>query len=140
MSSNGSHDDPHTWAAAWLFFAAMLLTLLGITQLVAGLTAVMSNRFDVWQDVPEDYAVGVSHTGWGWVNIVLGLLILALAAFGLFSGKSWARPFGIILLVLSGITALVWIPYLPFWSVPVLIMDAAGIWILARQGEPAAEV
>jgi len=135
MSSNGSGHDAKTWAAAWLFFAAMVLTLLGITHLVIGLTATMSDSFDVMKDVPKDYAVGVSPTAWGWVHIVLGLLILGVAAFGLFSGKSWARPLAMILLVLSGITALIWIPYLPFWSAPVLIVDAVALWMLARQGE-----
>jgi hypothetical protein len=39
--------------------------------------------------------------------------------------------------VLSGITAIVWLPYLPFWSGPVLILDAAAIWMLASNRDTA---
>jgi hypothetical protein len=140
MSTDGSMngagtDDPH-WGAAWLFFAAMVLTLIGITHLVTGLTAA-STSFDVWSDVPDDYLFSQKPTWWAWVHIGLGLLLLIVAAFGLFSGKKWARPLALVLLVLSGITAIVWIPYLPFWSAPVLILDAAAIWMLATNHDTA---
>ena len=52
-STNGSGSDDRSWGAAWLFFAAMVLTLIGITHLVTGLTAA-STSFDVWSDVPDD--------------------------------------------------------------------------------------
>ena len=46
-----------------------------------------------------------------------------------------ARPLALVLLVLRGITAIVWLPYLPFWSAPIL--DAAATWMLASNRDTA---
>ena len=69
-------------AAAALLFASGLLTFAVGVSAVAAIDLEVSGR-------GFEYTFHV--TGWGWVNIVAGI-VLALAAVGLFSTTAWARP------------------------------------------------
>ena len=74
------------WAAGGIAFAACMLLLIGSFQIIAGLAAIFEDEFFV---VGREYAFDLDVSAWGWVHLILGLL-LVFTGIGLFSGKAWA--------------------------------------------------
>jgi hypothetical protein len=105
----------------------MMLTI-GIFQVIAGIAAIIEDDFYV---VGTEYAFNLDVSGWGWIHLILGLL-LVFAGWSLFSGKSWAGIFAIVLAVLAAIANFFYIPYYPFWSLLVIALCVWVIWSLTR--------
>ena len=117
-------------AIAGITFAACMLTLIGSFQVIAGLVAIFDDNFYV---VAQNYTFDLDTTGWGWIHLVVGVLILA-TAFGLFNRAAWAGVTAIVLASLSAIANFFFIPYYPFWSIVVIALDIWVIWALTRPG------
>jgi hypothetical protein len=117
-------------AIAGMTFAACMLTLIGAFQVIAGLVAVFDDNFYV---VTQNYTFDLDTTAWGWIHLIVGLLILA-TAFGLFNRATWAGVTAIVLASLSAIANFFFIPYYPFWSIVVIALDIWVIWALTRPG------
>ena len=115
------------WAASGAIFAAVVLLMMGLWQLVMGIVAVVRGSFFV---VTQNYLYSFSTTGWGILHIVLGALA-ALAGLALFTGATWARAIGIFFAVLSATANFFFIPYYPFWSLLEIAMAVFVIWALA---------
>jgi hypothetical protein len=128
---DSSQDRPLSgWAAGGITFAAVLMLLIGIFQAIAGLTAIVDDEFFV---VAPNYTFEVDTTAWGWVHLILGVLV-ALSGWFLFAGRAWA---GIVALVLAGLAAIAnffFIPYYPFWSLLMIALACWVIWSLTRPG------
>jgi hypothetical protein len=60
---------------------------------------------------------------------------VALAGWGLLSGRAWARVVGITLAALSAIANFLFLPYYPFWSLLIIALDVLVIWALAAHGQ-----
>jgi hypothetical protein len=106
----------------------------GDFQGLAGLIAIVNNEFFV---ATRDYLFKFDVTTWGWIHLVLGIVI-GLAGFSLLSGALWARAVGITLAVLSAIANFLFIPYYPFWSLLIIALDVFAIWALASFSREAA--
>ncbi|MFI6445931.1 hypothetical protein [Kitasatospora sp. NPDC050543] len=76
-----------------------------------------------------NYAFRFSLTGWGWVHLILGIVVV-LAGFALFTGAVWARAVGVVLAGLSLIANFLWLPYYPFWAVVLIAVNIFIIWAL----------
>jgi hypothetical protein len=121
---------PTGWVG-WIFFAGIIMVLAGIFQAIAGLVALFNSSYYL---VPSaNLAVNVSYTGWGWVHLVFGVLLLA-AGFGVMTGQTWARIFGIVLAGLSAIVNLGFLAAFPAWSLIVIVLDVLVIYALAVHG------
>jgi uncharacterized membrane protein len=118
------------WAVAGITFAASILTLVGLFQIVTGLTAILDDDFFV---VARNYTFEVDTTAWGWLHLVLGVL-LVVTGFGLFSRSAWAGVTAIVLAMLSALLNFFFIPYYPFWSILVIALNVWVIWSLTRPG------
>jgi hypothetical protein len=118
------------WALGGIAFAATMLTLAGVFQTIAGLVAIFNDEFYV---VARNYTFDLDVTAWGWIHVVLGILLL-VTGFALFSRRTWA---GVTALVLAGVSAVAnffFIPYYPIWSLVVIGLDIWVIWALTRPG------
>ena len=104
--------------------------LIGCFQIIAGLVAIFDDEFYV---VARNYTFNLDTSAWGWLHLLLGLLLL-LTAFGLFTLRSWAVITAIGLASLSAIANFFFIPYYPFWSILVIALDVWVIWALTRPG------
>jgi hypothetical protein len=62
---------------------------------------------------------------------------VAVAGWGLLSGRTWARVVGITLALLSAIANFLWLPYYPFWSMLIIAVDIFVIWAIAAHGREA---
>jgi hypothetical protein len=109
-------------------FAAVMMMLTGIYQAIAGLAAIFGGTFYV---VTSGYLASVDVTAWGWVLLVIGIVVAA-AGFSLMAGRLWARIVGITAASVSAIANFLFIPYYPFWAMVTLVMDIWVIWALAR--------
>jgi hypothetical protein len=131
QQSDTSYDDIDelpAWARRGISFAAVMLILLGVFQTIAGLTALFDDRFFV---VAENYVFDLDPTVWGWIHLVLGIVMVA-AGVGLMSGASWARDIAVFLAMLSAILNFFTIPYYPFWSLLLIGLDVWVIFSLTR--------
>jgi hypothetical protein len=115
----------------WLGFAAVLLAIVGVFQLIAGLTALFNDEF---------YTVGKSglvlefdFTAWGWIHLGIGVLLLVASA-SLFAGGMFGRVIGVIVATLSAISNLLFISAYPAWSVLVIALDVIIIYAIVVHG------
>lgn len=78
--------------------------------------------------------VPVDATTWGWVHLIIGLVVAFAPAWGLLSGRTWARVVGMTLAVPSAIASFAIIPYYPIWSLLIIALGVLVIWALAAHG------
>jgi hypothetical protein len=118
------------WAVGGLVFAASMMILIGVFQSLAGLVALFNDEFYV---VTRNYTFDLDVTAWGWIHLILGLLIL-VTGFGLFGRRTWAGVAAIVLAMLSALSNFFFIPYYPIWSLVLIGLDVWVIWALTRPG------
>ena len=118
-------DSP--WANGLTIFAAAMMMIIGFWQALAGIAAIGQDK--VYAATPE-YIYAFDVTGWGWIHLLLGILIVC-AGVAVFLGSTWARVVGILLASLSMIANFLFIPHYPIWSLTIIALDAAVIWALA---------
>jgi len=118
------------WAIGGYTFAASVMILVGLFQALQGLVALFNDDFFV---VGRNYTFDIDVTGWGWIHLLIGLLV-AFTGFGLFAAKSWAATAAIFLAMLSALSNFFFIPYYPWWSLLVIALDIWVIWSLTRPG------
>jgi hypothetical protein len=124
-------DEPVSgWALGGITFAACVLTLIGAFQVIAGLTAIIDDDFYV---VTRNYTFDLDTSGWGWIHLLLGVLLVA-TGFGLFARQAWAGITAVALAALSALANFFFIPYYPFWAILVIALDIWVIWALTRPG------
>jgi len=122
-------------------FAAVLLTVGGVLNIIYGIAAIGNSKFFVH----DTHYVFASLKSWGWITLIIGILELA-AAMSLFQGGTYGRYFAIVVGCLAAIGALLEIPGYPFWSLAVF---ALSLWIIhgltiaggpndAWEGQPSA--
>jgi hypothetical protein len=103
-------------------FAAVLLMIGGVLNLIYGIAAIGNSKFFVHD---TKYVFGNLKT-WGWVTLILGIIEL-LAALSIFRGGNFGRYFGMAAGGLAAIGALLSIPAYPFWSIAVF---GLSLWII----------
>jgi hypothetical protein len=103
-------------------FAAVLLMVGGVLNIIWGIAAIGNSKFFVH----DTHYVFASLKSWGWVTLILGILEI-LASLSLFGGGAFGRYFGIAVGALVAIGALLEIPAYPFWSLAVF---ALSLWII----------
>jgi hypothetical protein len=133
MSTTGSrqpYDDEQTGTALGIsIFAGVLLATLGAFQILQGLSAVLKD--DVFVK-GIDYAYKIDLTTWGWIAMLLGVIVLAVGV-GVLRGQVWAASAGIGFAVLSALGQFAFMPYYPFWAMLIIFMDILVIWALAKE-------
>ncbi|WP_030018559.1 DUF7144 family membrane protein [Streptomyces monomycini] len=121
-------------ALGGVVFAVCVLALVGAYHVIAGLAAILDHNFYRAQ---ENYAYDFSINGWGWLQLLSGLVVLA-AAFHLFNGRAWARAVGIGVAAVSALENFFFTPYYPVWSAIIIALDVLVIWSLATYGHQEA--
>jgi hypothetical protein len=118
------------WAVGGITFAAVMMGIIGVFQVIAGLAAIFEDEFFV---LTANYAFDLDISAWGWVHLLIGILLL-VAAWGLYSGAAWAVVTAIVLASLSAIANFFYIPNYPFWALLIIALDVWVIWALTRPG------
>jgi hypothetical protein len=123
------------WTVGFVLFAGIMMITIGIFQAIMGFAAIIENEFYV---VARNYAYEVDVTAWGWIHLILGIVI-GIAGWGVMVGALWARIVGITLAVLSAIANFFFIPYYPVWSLLIIALDVFVIWALCVYGRKEAD-
>jgi hypothetical protein len=124
------HEPPPAsgWAVGGITFAACMLLLIGTFQAINGLVGIFDDGFYV---ATQNYTFDLDTTAWGWIHLVIGILLLITGA-GLLARQTWAGVTAIFLAMLSAVANFFFIPYYPFWSILVIALDVWVIWALTR--------
>ena len=118
------------WATGLTVFAGVMMIMAGAFQALSGLVALFENEFYV---ATRNYLLQFDATSWGWIHLLLGLLVL-FAGFAVLAGRTWGRVVGIALAVLSALANFAFLPYYPFWAMTIIALDIFVIWALAVDG------
>ena len=125
-----SHE-PTAWVG-WVLFAGTMLLVVGAFQAMAGFVALFKD--DYYVVTSSQLVVSVDYTGWGWVQIGLGLLAVA-AGFGVLAGKMWARIYAIIYAGLAAVVNMAFLSAYPVWMTIMIAVDVLVIFALAVHGK-----
>ncbi|HBJ72504.1 MAG TPA: hypothetical protein DDY88_02040 [Actinobacteria bacterium] len=121
-----SYGQPNSIPVGARYFAALLLLVAGLAQFFEGLTAVVHDNYYA---IVNDYLVTFNIATWGWIHLILGVLLVLSGGFVL-AGATWARLLGAVLAAISAVTVFVWIPYNPVGATILLALDVFVIWAL----------
>lgn len=128
----GAEPAPEaTGWVGWIAFGGIMMMLAGTFQAIAGLVALFDS--DYYLVTTEGLVVGVSYTTWGWVHLLVGVVLVA-AGLGVMSGQLWARVVGIAVAFLSALVNLAFLAAYPLWSTLVIVLDVLVIYALAVHG------
>lgn len=115
------------FAAGTSIAAGVLLFTVGILQLCQGIAAVAKDDIVV---VGAHYTYTWSLTAWGWIHIVIGILV-AVTGIALMTGALWARIGAVFIAALSIFVNFLWLPHYPWWSLAIIALDVVVIWAVA---------
>jgi hypothetical protein len=118
-------------ASGWLLFSGVVLIVAGIMRVFDGLWALIHNG--PVADNLHDALFGHSLTAYGVIWLIVGIILIFAGFFIMapagVTGKI-ARWVGIAAASIAAITAVVWMPYYPVWSliyVGIAVMVIYGL-------------
>jgi len=120
----GQVSSPNTTAT--LAAGALMVTSAILTFLV-GVFALAANDLVV---SGPGYEYTFQLSGWGWANILTGM-VLAAVAIALFLSAQWARAAAIIVTCLAIVVTFLWMPYYPTGAIVLIALDVVVIWGVA---------
>ena len=112
--------------SGWIAFAGVVMIVLGLLDVMWGIAAIANDEIVV---VGGNGALIFDITTWGWVQLILGVLV-GLTGFGLLVGNPVARVLGIALLAINAVMQIVWFPAAPLWAFLMIILDVVIIYQL----------
>jgi len=115
----------------WVVFAAAMLLVGGVYNVVSGLVAIVGH--DVYVSTARTNVVW-DVTAWGWVHLVVGVAIAACGLF-LLQGALWAQVAAAALVMLNLVTQMLLLPAFPFWSLLIIAVDVVVLWALFVHAE-----
>ena len=124
MSATNDHSVQQAVAAGTSIGAAVLLMAAGFLSVFQGISAIAEDEILV---TGPNYIYEFNTTTWGWIHVVLGVLIV-VTALALMGGAMWARVVAVFLAALSILGNFLWLPYYPWWSITVIALDVVVIW------------
>ena len=131
MNTNYDPNDAMEPGFGWLFFAGTILGIAGIMRLFDALWAF---RYDgIVPDELEGAVLGTSLTSYGWVWLVVGV-VLIVSSFAVLYRSQFARWIGIIAGAVLSISAIWWMPYYPVWSLMYILAGFLVVYGLAVHG------
>ena len=119
-------------AVGFTAFAGVIMIVAGVFQMIAGFGAILEDKVYA---VGQDYVFSFDVTTWGWIHLLIGLVLVASGA-GVFYGSVLARSVGV---VVAGLSAVANFAFLlgwnqPFWSMLIIGLDVVIIWALTMHG------
>ncbi|MCA2211198.1 MULTISPECIES: DUF7144 family membrane protein [Nocardia] len=127
MTNRNQHEVRDGIAAGTSIAAGILLAVVGVLQIFQGISAVANDDLIV---VGPEYAYQFDLTSWGWWHIVLGAIVV-IVAIGLIAGQTWGRVAAMLIAALSIVANFLWLPYYPWWSIIIIVLDVVVIWAIA---------
>ncbi|MFC9664750.1 hypothetical protein ACFVJ5_31340 [Nocardia sp. NPDC127606] len=122
-----SHPVRQGLAAGVTMLAAIMLLVAGTLSILRGIAGVTKDELFL---IPSEYSYELDVSSWGWIHLALGVFLVAVA-IGMMLTATWARIFAYCLAVLSIIANFLSLPYYPWWSVIIIVIDLIVIWAVS---------
>ena len=123
----------HVRGEGRVMFAAILLLIAGVLNLIYGIAAISNAHF--FTDAGNHYVFASLNT-WGWITVLLGAIELT-GGLSLLGGNAYGRVVGIAAASLGAIGSLLGIAgSYPFWSLGVFALCLIVLHGLIVYGEP----
>ncbi|MFF0341827.1 hypothetical protein [Kribbella sp. NPDC004875] len=110
-------------------FAGCLMLVIGLINIFEGFIALFSDERLV---LTRNHLVVVDTTGWGWVLLISGLLLMGVGA-GLLVAQTWARITAIILVGLHAVIQVAWLGAYPVWALLMIALDVFILYALTMR-------
>lgn len=127
-----ANSQPSGWVG-WVYFAGMLMYIVGFFQIFMGIVALVKNTAYV---VTPEKLVVFNYTAWGWIHIVLGVILLT-GASSVVAGRWWGRFVGTVVASLALLENLVFLPAYPLWSITAIVLCGFVLYALLVKGGEA---
>ncbi len=135
-SSPPAHRDRTAgWAVGLSLFAGAMMIITGVFNAMEGVVALAAN--EVFAVTPR-YIFAFDLTTWGWIQIILGIIVVA-AGVGVITGQLWGRVVGITIALLTMLANFAFIPYYPVWSLLIIGLSVFVIWALCVYDRDTAD-
>jgi hypothetical protein len=108
-----------------------MLVVVGAFQAIDGLVALFKD--EVYLVREDGLVVNVDYTAWGWVHLILGIVLVAAGA-AIFAGRVWGRTIGVIAAIISAVLNFAYIASYPVWSTLIIALDVLIIYALIAHG------
>lgn len=120
----------------WRSFAGILITISGFFNAIDGLVAIINaNRIQGVVNGQVTLPVTDKVSSWGWLVLIVGIVMI-IAGFSIFSGATWARVVGIVVVSINMVVQFSYLAHFPFWSFTMILVDTMVIYGLVVHGRP----
>jgi hypothetical protein len=120
----------------WRSFAGILITISGFFNAIDGLVAIINaNRIQGVVNGQVTLPVTDKVSSWGWLVVIVGIVMI-IAGFSIFSGATWARVVGIVVVSINMVVQFSYLAHFPFWSFTMILIDTMVIYGLVVHGRP----
>lgn len=137
--SAGAGANPRPWhgpTSGTTVVAAAFMIFGGAMAIFEGIAAIAKDDLFIRT---RHYVFELSLTGWGWIHLILGVIIV-LAGCAVLNGALWARYFGVVVCGLGAIANFLWIPYYPLWSMVLVAVNLFIVWALCAGMHREADI
>ncbi|MFE2586394.1 hypothetical protein [Streptomyces sp. NPDC059378] len=135
---HGAPSAHHGPVSGTTLFGAVLMLFGGVMAALEGIAAIARNSVFV---VTRHYAFEFSLRGWGWVHLVLGVVLVVAGGALFLGGALWARYLGVFVASLGAIANFLWVPYYPLWATILIAVNILVVWALCtgmhKEADPA---
>ena len=129
-AAESTRKDDSGWAA----FAGVILFVVGSLNALWGLGGILNSDVVV---VGGHGAILADITTWGWVHLILGVVI-ALTGADLLMVKTTARWAAVFFVAVNAILQIVWFPAAPLWAFLMIILDVVILYELTARWQAQA--
>jgi hypothetical protein len=119
-------EDPRS---GWVTFAAIMLGMLAVLNLIYGIAAIGDSSFFVGD---AKFVLAGLNT-WGWVLTLVGIA-QGLTAIGVFMRWTGVRWLGVAFATINAVVQMLVMPAYPFWSMCFIALDVLVIYGLVVYG------
>jgi hypothetical protein len=119
--------------AGWIGFAGTLMLIVGSIDFFQGLIALFDDEYYV---VTASGFLLVDLTGWGWIMLIWGALLL-VSGLGLLTAQGWARWVTIVVVSLNFLVQLGFLgnSAYPLWTLTALSLSVIVLYALTARWE-----
>lgn len=121
--------------AGWVLFGGTMLLITGVINIFEGIIALFDDKRLA---LTQDNLVVVDVTGWGWVLLIAGLLMVA-AGGGLLAAQTWARITAIVIVCIHAVIQIAWLGAYPVWSLLMIALDIVVLFALTARWSDVRE-
>jgi hypothetical protein len=132
METRRTESGP--WSG-WLAFAAIMLALIGVFNIIDALTALFNDDYYL---VGSNGLLVFDFTTWGIFHLIGGI-VMVVAAWALMAGESWGRWVALLVAGLNAIAQVTFLSAYPLWSLLVITLDIVVIYTLTARWQEATE-